>query len=367
MKSKDTRILLIACAITLALSGAVFGQDSVALSVAPSALRSFVTGGIAEGQRLKVEGIVINRNEESFTVRETKGTEMVVIVTDKTEIKKERRGWFHRDRASSADEIRRGLRLKVEGRGNSDGQLVARNITFDEQDLKTAEALESRVDPVENLANSTQALAENNQTRITESERRLDQAEQNALRLGGQVEELSTVANAAVSAAKAAQSAADQAEADATTANERIGALDDYEAFIHLAVYFKTGSAVLSPSAKEALDQAATYVSGANLKGWVVAVEGFADSTGRTATNHSLSQRRAQAVIDYLVTKHGLPPRRVIQPFGYDSMYPVVANNTGSGRSANRRAQITVLVNKGISSQASSQQTSSQELLSPQP
>jgi outer membrane protein OmpA-like peptidoglycan-associated protein len=353
MESKNRKVLLIAFVITLALSGAVMGQESVALSVAPSALRALESegidsGGIAEGQKLTVEGIVINRNEESFTVRDAKGTETVVVVTEKTEIKKERKGWFHRDRPSSADEIRRGLRLKVEGRGNSDGQLVAKNITFDEQDLKTAEALESRVDPVEKLANSTQALAENNQTRIGESERRLDQAEQNAQRLSGQVEELSTVANTALSAANSAQSAADQAEADASKANERIGALDDYEVFSTMTVHFRPGSARLSARAKQEIDEVASSVS-ENLKGWIVAVKGYADSTGRTAANRSLSERRANAVIDYLVTKHGLPPRRVVQPFGYGSSNPAAANNSREGRALNRRAEITVLINKGIS------------------
>jgi hypothetical protein len=160
MKNKNMNILLATCVITLALTTIVFGQDSVALSVAPSALRALENGGIDEGQQLKIEGIVVNRNDESFTVRDAKGTETVVVVTDKTKFKKERKGWFHRDRASTANEILRGLRLKIAGRGNSDGQLVAKNITFDEQDLKIAEALESRVEPVENLANSTQALAE---------------------------------------------------------------------------------------------------------------------------------------------------------------------------------------------------------------
>ena len=145
MKNKSMKILLVTCAITLAFSTIVLGQDSVALSVAPSALRALENGGIIEGQQLKIEGIVVNRNDESFTVRDAKGTETVVVVTDKTKVKKERKGWFHRDRAATANEILRGLRLKIEGRGNSDGQLVAKNITFDEQDLKTAEALESRV------------------------------------------------------------------------------------------------------------------------------------------------------------------------------------------------------------------------------
>ena len=357
MKKKNMKILLAACVITLAFSTIVLGQDSVALSVAPSALRTLESGGIAEGQRLKIQGIVIDRNEESFTVRDAKGTEMVVVVTDKTKVKRERRGWFHRDRAATADEILRGLRLRIEGRGNSDGQLVAKNITFDEQDLKTAEALDLRVEPVEKLANSTQVLAEHSWTRIGEAEKRLDQTEQNAERVSGQVDELSTVANAALSAAKDAQATADQAESDATMANGRISALDDYDFLSTTTVHFKSGSARLSARAKQAIDEMAESIS-KDLKGWIVAVEGYADSTGRMARNRSLSERRAKAVIDYLVTKHGLPPRRVVQPFGYGSLDAAAANNTREGRALNRRAEITILTNKGISQ---AQQTAAKE------
>ena len=138
MERKNTKLLLIAFVIILAVSGLALGQDSVALSVDPSTLHALETGGIAEGKKLKVEGVVIMRNDQLFTVRDAKGTETVVVVTDKTVIKKERKGWFHRDKSFSADDIRCGLRLKVEGQGNSDGQLVAKNIMIDEPDLKTA-------------------------------------------------------------------------------------------------------------------------------------------------------------------------------------------------------------------------------------
>src|SRR6185295_957408 len=270
MESKNIKVLLIAILITLGGSGLALGQDSIALSVAPSALRALETGGVAEGQKLKVEGIVINRNDESFTVRDAKGTELVVVMTAKTKITKERKGLFHLDSSSNESEIRRGLRVKVEGQGNSEGQLVARKIAFDEQDLKTAEALESRVDPVEKQANSTQALAEDNRTRTDGAEQRLNQAETNARRLSGQVDELSTVANTALSSATNAQSTADQAASDASTANDRINALDDYEVFSKMTVHFKPGSARLSARARDEIDQAANNIR-ANLKGWVVA------------------------------------------------------------------------------------------------
>ena len=348
MISRNFKVVLLACAMTLAVSKVGLGQDTVALSVAPSALRALETGGIAEGQKLKVEGIVVSRNDKSFTVRDANGTELVVVMTAKTKITKERKGLFRLGRSCNENEIRRGLRLKVEGQGDSEGQLVARKIAFDEQDLKTAEALESRVDPVEKQANATQALAEDNRMRIDGAEGRLDQAESNARRLSGQLDELSIVANTAVASAKNAQSTADQAASDASTANDRINALDDYEVFSRITVHFKPGSAQLSARAKDEIDEIANNIR-ANLKGWVVAVEGFADSRGHTANNHLLSERRAAAVIDYLVTKHGFPPRRVVQPFGYGSLEPIATNDTRQGRSLNRRAEITILINKGIS------------------
>lgn len=161
--SKNIKVLLIALVITLAASDLALGQDSVALSVSPSALRALETGGIesgaiAEGQELKIKGIVINQNEQSFTVRDAQGRETVVLVTNQTVIKKKRRGWIYVPRTAGADEIRCGLRLKVKGRGNSDGQLVAKNITMypDPKPTKPSE----RIDFFDAQANSTQVPAE---------------------------------------------------------------------------------------------------------------------------------------------------------------------------------------------------------------
>src|ERR1051325_356414 len=334
----DLIALALALVTLLALSfapGTAFGQDGNT-SVQPQNIPP------------AIEGIVTKRTADTFTVRNTGGTETVVVLTDTTKVKMVRKGLFRRDQSSGPSYILRGLRLKATGRGNADGQLVADNIRFNEEDLRTAQALESRVDPVETQANATQALAESNQQRINESE-------ENAKRLAGQVDELSSVANAARAAAAKAQTSADQAQSDANTANQRINGLDDYTVFKTVTVLFKSGSAVLTPEAQQEIDQAAATIQGENLKGWMVAVTGYADSTGKTATNRSLSERRANAVINYLVTKYSLPPRRLVQPFGYGSTNPVASNDTSKGRALNRRVEISVLVNKGISSEAAAQ------------
>jgi OmpA-OmpF porin, OOP family len=327
-------------ALTVAPARA-FGQEGNATAQQQNAVER--TRSIGDGQKATIEGIVIKLDPEGFTVRGTDGAETIVVLTSKTGIKTVRKRLFRSDKVSNASEIVRGLRLSVEGRGNSGGQLVARKVRFDEQDLRTAQSVESRVDPVEAEANTTQALAEANQKRI-------GAVEENAQILSGQVDELSSVAIAARTAANNAQTTADKAQADANAANERISSLDDYDVLQSITVQFKPGSAVLSHAAKAKLDEAAQTIQNENFKGWVLAIVGYADSTGNTTRNRSLSQRRANAVINYLVREHDLPMRRLIQPFGYGSANPVASNDTEEGRALNRRAEIRVMVNKGIAS-----------------
>jgi outer membrane protein OmpA-like peptidoglycan-associated protein len=331
---------LIALALAPAWWGAALGQESITAQSQNSTSANRIRT-IGDGQRATIEGIVIKRNSDTFTLRGSDGAETIVALTDKTTVKTVRKGLFRRDKSSGVGYILRGLRLKAEGVGNPDGQLVASSIRFDDEDLRTAQALDARVDPVETQANATQALAESNKERI-------NSVEQNAQKLSGQIDELSAVSEATVALAANAQVTADNAQADADMANQRINGLDDYDVVDNFTIYFAPGSALLSREAKKGIDEAATRVRGENLKGWLVAVVGYADSTGRTQRNLSLSERRANAVINYLVIQHSLPPRRLVQPFGYGSQNPVATNDNSEGRSKNRRAEIRVLVNKGI-------------------
>ena len=82
-----------------------------------------------------------------------------------------------------------------------------------------------------------------------------------------------------------------------------------------------------------------------------MAVIGYADRTGNSARNIDLSERRANAVIYYIVSKYKMPLNRLVQPFGYGQLEPVADNTTKAGRAKNRRVEIRLMVNKGIAGQ----------------
>jgi outer membrane protein OmpA-like peptidoglycan-associated protein len=318
----------------LAFSASVgFAQDTTATAGSRT---------VASGEKMKLKGVVVRRDSDTFTVRDINGVDTVVRLDSTSSVKAS--GGFLRSGANYAQtQILRGLNLEVEGRGNGSGELVATKVRFKEADLRVARAVESRAAPLEDRASTT--------------ETKLSQVEQNAQRLSGQLDELAAVANTAKGGARAAQESADSAIAGVNATNDRISALDDYVPQDVLAVNFKTGSAVLSADSKSKLDEIATKAL--NAKGYVVEVSGFTDTTGSVARNRALSQRRADNVIRYLVENHQIPLRRIVTPYGFGESNPVAENNSRDGRAQNRRVEVKLLVNKGLMQEAPKMTTSS--------
>jgi OmpA-OmpF porin, OOP family len=303
-----------------------FAQDKTATSGAPRS--------VASGEKMKIKGVVIRRDADTFTVRDLNGVDTVVRLDNATSVKT--KGGFMRGGTNYAQtNILRGLNLEVEGRGNGT-ELLAQKIRFNESDLRTARAVESRAVPLEERASDTEA--------------KLSQVEANAQRLSGQLDELAAVSNAARGGAKAAQATADAAIAGVNSTNERISALDDYEPQTVAAVNFRSGSAILSDDSKTKLDDIATKAL--NAKGYVLEVSGYADTKGSIERNRVLSTRRADAVIRYLVENHKIPLRRIVTPYGYGESNPIADNTTKEGRAENRRVEIKLLVNKGLTAPA---------------
>jgi len=324
------RSTALAFGLALALSPLAFGQTSTQTPADASRARS-----IASGEKMKIKGVVVHRDADTFTVRDMSGVDTIVRLTDRTSVKSN--GGFLRGGTNyGATNILRGLNLEVEGRGGSNGELNAEKIRFNDSDLRTARAVESRATPLEERASATE-------TRLTD-------VEANAQKLSGQLDELAAVSNAARGGAKAAQETADAAVAGVNATNDRISALDDYVPQDSAAVNFRVGSSILNADAKTKLDAIATKAL--NAKGYVLEVTGYADSTGNTERNRVLSQRRADAVIRYLVESHQIPLRRIVTPYGFGESNPIADNNTRSGRAENRRVEVKVLVNKGLTQPA---------------
>jgi outer membrane protein OmpA-like peptidoglycan-associated protein len=103
-------------------------------------------------------------------------------------------------------------------------------------------------------------------------------------------------------------------------------------------VLFDTGKATLKPGARVRL---------AKVSGIILAypdlsleVDGYTDSTGSNEFNQALSERRAEAVRDFLVSQ-GVSPNNV-RSLGFGKTDPIASNDTAAGRQLNRRVEMVV-------------------------
>ena len=298
---RSFRPLTLVCSLALVLSASTFALGQVTNQQASTTIRS-----VPSGAKMKFRGVVISRDADNFTIRDRTRQDYLVRITDDTSIKTHG-GFLRSGKKYPVTDILRGLIVEVEGRGDTQGQLVADKIRFNESDMRAAVTADTRVSPVE----------------------------ANQERMAGQMDELYAVAA--------------EARTEAANANERISALDDYDMQETISVTFKINSAVLSPEAKTQLDQFAEKVLTA--KGYMIEVAGHTDSTGGETKNFRLSQQRAESVVHYLAINHKVPLRRFITPMGYGKTEAVADNTTASGRAQNRRVEVKMLINRGMATQ----------------
>jgi outer membrane protein OmpA-like peptidoglycan-associated protein len=123
------------------------------------------------------------------------------------------------------------------------------------------------------------------------------------------------------------------------TIQTAIGNLDDYKLQTSVAVPFKFNKYALTDDSKQDLDKLAGDLKAD--KRFFVAVEGFTDKTGSKSYNTTLSQRRADAVVEYLVAKHDIPLYR-IHMIGLGDDKPVDEARSRTARAKNRRVEVKV-------------------------
>jgi OmpA-OmpF porin, OOP family len=149
--------------------------------------------------------------------------------------------------------------------------------------------------------------------------------------------------------AQAAGQQADQAQTQANNAVHRVDTLqsavanlDNYKVVNETSIHFGFNKDNLTPDAKSSLDQLANDVS--STKGYILTVEGATDSVGDSEYNYQLSQRRADAVIQYLAAERNIPPYK-IYVIGLGKDKPVDSNKTPAGRAKNRRVDVRLMTN----------------------
>ena len=116
-------------------------------------------------------------------------------------------------------------------------------------------------------------------------------------------------------------------------------------------ILFATNSSTLNTASRASLDKFATSLQ--NNPDTDVKIYGHTDSTGSDAINNPLSQRRAESVYNYLVSKGVSGTRMVSEGFG--SSQPVADNNTVAGRAQNRRVEVYILPNAKMIREAKEQ------------
>jgi outer membrane protein OmpA-like peptidoglycan-associated protein len=161
-------------------------------------------------------------------------------------------------------------------------------------------------------------------------------------------------AQSASQSANQADMAANDVAHRADSLDSLVKGLDNYKEMTKVSVTFGFDKATLTNDDKAQLDQFAGQLGSA--KSYILEVTGGTDSVGSAQYNYDLSQRRADAVVQYLAAKYDIAAHRFYL-IGIGKDQYVAPNDTASGRKENRRVQIRLLSNMSADNSASGQQT----------
>ncbi|HXG95420.1 MAG TPA: OmpA family protein [Blastocatellia bacterium] len=201
--------------------------------------------------------------------------------------------------------------------------------------------------------------------RVTPLENRTGELEETSRRNTQQISELRTGIDDARSRADRAQQTADRAASSAEQASTRVTGversiedlranLDKYTVQNTAMVFFRPGSAKLTPEGMAQLDTLASQIS--DRSGFILEIVGYGDTAKATRYNTNLAQLRAEAVQRYLADKHNIPVMRMFA-LGFGAARPITTQNASttsesapaaSPRALNRRVEIRLLTNNAV-------------------
>ena len=306
-------------------------RKAIVVSLAALFFMAALTAFGASGDKAKVQGMIISRAGETMVVQNSEG-KITVVLGDETRTK-DNTGLFGLDRKELSHVVLiPGLKVSVDGVSDDQGRVAAKTITVDGDDLETAELIQAGLHPTaEQVAANVETLAEHQ-----------DKIETNKVQIAAHKQYIETnQQNIAINK--------QQIEANIKNIEEntqRFMALSEYDVKGQATANFEVGSSKISAKDQIELKELANAATG--LKGYIIEVMGYADSTGNAAMNTKLSEERAKAVITYLVQQGSVPVRHIVAPGAMGEYGEAASNETAAGRGENRRVEVKVLVNKGV-------------------
>jgi OmpA-OmpF porin, OOP family len=282
----------------------------------------------AQGDKTKVKGLITARTGDTIVLKTTEGSSLTVTLDDDTKVQQPK-GLGVRKTQMSAAVLIPGLKVSVDGTSQDATHVLAKSITFDKDDLQTAEMIQAGLNPTEQKVAANQQNISGNKENIAANQQNIEANKQ-----GINANQQNIAGNKAT------------IDANAVETSKRFSDLSEYDTKDQLDVHFASGSTKFSAGDQEALNKLAH--NAVNLKGYIIQVKGFADSNGNAAMNQKLSMERAQNVIAYLLQNCNVPVRHIVAPGAMGEVAPVASNETKSGRTENRRVEVKVLLNKGL-------------------
>jgi outer membrane protein OmpA-like peptidoglycan-associated protein len=252
--------------------------------------------GIGQAQDTsKVKGVIVARYGAAMNVK-GEAASWTIVLNDETKVEAKKGMIGLRKDTLSITDLIPGLPVEVEMVHNGTA-LVASSVKFKADDLKTARQIEAGLNPTGQQLQGMQS----------------DQAAM---------------------------------QSDQAAMSKKFGQLSDYDIKGDVTVYFAVNSSTVSDDAKNQLKQLAD--SAVKQKGYMIQVAGYTDSSGNAAFNQDLSDKRAEAVVNYLQQECKVPLYRVLAPEGMGESNPAGSNESQQGKKENRRVEVKVLVNRGM-------------------
>jgi outer membrane protein OmpA-like peptidoglycan-associated protein len=281
--------------------------------------------GVSSGEKVKSKGVITSRAGDALTVKTADGPYTVVLNSD-TKVQQPLGLIGARKKDMPPDVLIPGLKMKFEGVGDDQNQVVAKTIEFENDDLALAEVIQAGLNPTaQQQARNMQTYEANRLATDAAIQANKQEIEANKQRIAANEQGIQEVAQAT---------------------QRRFSELTEWVPKAEGVVNFEVGDSTISAENKQAI--AAFAQQALQYKGYVIEVKGFADSTGSLADNQQLSKERAQAVVAYLLQDCHVPVKNIVAPGAMSETNPVASNETSNGRAENRRVTLRVLVNKGV-------------------